>query len=79
MTLAGWMACVSADSFLTLCDPAGGNQGYPYTAGGYGFQNPRSSVELHPWGNPQAVDGRRKHSITEEQRSLARETGCGGA
>jgi len=36
---------LDVDSFLTLCYPAGGNDSYPYTAGGYGFQNPTSSVE----------------------------------
>jgi len=66
---------ILADSFLTLCDPAGGNQGYPYTAGSYGFQNPKSSVELLPEGNPHAVHGRRKHSTNTVQRSLAKETG----
>ncbi|MGO9615067.1 MAG: hypothetical protein ACLP6W_01560, partial [Bryobacteraceae bacterium] len=40
------------DSFLTLCYPAGGNHSYPYTAGGYGFQNPTSSVGSPAQGGP---------------------------
>ena len=40
------------DSFLTLCYPAGGNSSYPYTAGGDGFQNPRSSVGSPAQGGP---------------------------
>ena len=36
---------IDVDSFLTLWYPAGGDKSYPYTAGGYEFQNPKSSVE----------------------------------
>ena len=43
---------IRVDSFLTLCYPAGGNDCYPYTAGGHEFQNSKSSVGSPAQGGP---------------------------
>jgi len=43
---------ILADSFLTLCYPAGGDSSYPYSAGGHESRDPKSSVGVQPKGDP---------------------------
>ena len=42
---------VSIRSLLSVIR-AGGDDSYPYSAGGYRFRNPKSSVRVQPEGDP---------------------------
>jgi len=53
------------DSFLLSVIRAGGNDSYPYSAGGYEFLESKVfRRESSPKGTPHAVHGRRKFSTT---------------
>ena len=57
---------ILADSFLTLCYPAGGDNGYPYSAGGYESRDPKSSVESPARGGPRMPFTGAGSSVTPE-------------
>ena len=56
---------IGVDSFLLAVIRAGGNNSYPYSAGGYEFLESKVfRRESSPKGTPHAFKGRRKFSTT---------------